>query len=178
MLMDEGLDTGAILEQNSLPILDEDNAETVTRKLAEQAASMLPGFIERFSRGVIHAVPQDHSRASLSPMLKKEDGVIHWTDPAESIRNRVRGLHPWPGANTWIGDLQVRITGCQALSGTAEAGSIHLVDKSSLIVGTGSGLLSITELQPAGKGRMPVRAFLQGHRLEAGGRFHSGPASP
>ena len=102
MLMDEGMDTGAMLLQEALPITADDTATTLTPRLAELGGRLLVETITRLKAGTLVPQPQDASQATLAPLLKKEDGVIDWTLPAMLLANRVRGLSPWPGAYTTV----------------------------------------------------------------------------
>jgi len=107
-------------------------------------------------------------------MLRKRDGLIDWLMTSSMIRNRVRGLVPWPTAYTYLGGLQVKILGCEILPGEGLPGTIVDVGKGHLVAAAGKGLLALTEIQPAGRGPMSIRAFLQGHAVHVGMRL-SGP---
>src|SRR5262249_14878223 len=100
MLMDEEMDTGAILLQQAIPITTEDTAGTLSPRLAELGGTLLVETIDRLKAGTLVPRLQDSSQATLAPLLKKEDGAINWTLPATALANRVRGLSPWPGAYT------------------------------------------------------------------------------
>jgi len=179
MRMDEGMDTGNMLMVERIAIEPDDNAGTLTDKLAALAASMLPVFLTALAEGRLVDTAQNHAEATCAHAIKKDDALIDWTLSATGIRNVVRGLAPRPGAHTFLDDsnalpaagMQVRIVAAQVVDGVGIPGVIVHVDKGSLLVGTGSGLLSITEIQPPGKSVMPVRAFLQGRRFSAGMRF-------
>src|SRR5574341_1359923 len=104
MLIDEGMDTGAILLQERLAITPDDTAGTLSPRLAELGGRVLIETIKQLRAGTLVPRPQDHSQATLAPLLKKEDGLIDWTMNAAAIANRVRGLSPWPGAYTFAGE--------------------------------------------------------------------------
>ncbi len=180
MLMDEGMDTGAILLQEAVTIAPEDTAGTLSVRLAEVGARLLLETIRRLKAGTVTPRPQDHSQATLAPMLRKEDGLIDWSLPAVQIANRVRGLSPWPGAYTYAGDerwIVWRATAADGPTDSAAPGTVMAVRKDALLVVTGKGLLAITELQPANSRRMGVAQYLAGHPLAPGLRLGSGPAS-
>jgi len=175
MLMDAGLDSGPVLLQEPVSISVEDTTVTLTGKLIDKAVDLLPGCIDAYLEGTLRPVPQDEEKATLAPMLRKTDGAIDWTMSAATIRNRVRGLVPWPTAHTWIGSLQVKVLECEVVPGPGKAGTVTDVGKGHLVVGTGRDCLSLMTIQPAGKSVMPVQAFLQGHSVSPGDRFVSAP---
>ena len=100
MLMDEGMDTGAILLQEAIPIMPDDTTGTLSPRLAELGGRLLVETITRLKAGTLMPRLQNASQATLAPLLNKEDGVIDWALPAAVLANRVRGLSPWPWAYT------------------------------------------------------------------------------
>jgi methionyl-tRNA formyltransferase len=102
MKMDVGLDTGDMLAQNRTPIEASDNAQTLHDRLARIGADLLVRTIPDFVSGKIQPRPQPAEGVTHAPKIKKHDGEIHWTQPAEAIRNRVRAMIPWPGAFTHL----------------------------------------------------------------------------
>jgi len=179
MLMDEGMDTGAILLQAKIPITSDDTAGTLSPRLAHLGGRLLVETLARLKAGTLIPRPQDHSQATMAPLLKKEDGLIDWTYPASSIANRIRGLSPWPGAYTFIGADRWVLCRAAALSVAAGAppGRVTAVTKDALHVSTGDGLLVIEELQPANSRRMAVSQYLAGHAIQPGLQFND-PAPP
>ncbi len=179
MLMDEGMDTGAILLQEPVPIAADDTAGSLSVKLAAVGGRLLLETLRRLKEGRLTPCPQDSSQASMAPLLKKEDGLLDWSLPAAAIVNRVRGLSPWPGAYTYLGADRWIVWKAQALDRSAPAvlpGTIVEAAKEGLSVATGSGALRVTEVQPANSRRMSVAQYLAGHTLEPGLRF--GPPPP
>jgi methionyl-tRNA formyltransferase len=169
MLMDEGLDTGDILLQEDLDISPDDTADTLGQKLSETGASLLIKTIEKLKDGSLHPVPQTGT-PSYAPPLRKKDGRINYTSAAEDIRNMVRGMYPWPCAYCYLNGERIKITRVSVLEGAGLPGRIEKAGD-ELIVGTGTGLLSIIGLQPEGKRAMNARDFLGGRRLTAGAFF-------
>src|SRR5205814_9389473 len=96
MKIDAGLDTGDILLQQEVPILETDTTEALSERLSTIGADLMVETLERIKRCEIEPRPQDHSQATLAPLLKKEDGRIDWSRTSEEISRRVRGLRPWP----------------------------------------------------------------------------------
>lgn len=170
MLMDEGMDTGAMLLQESIPILPEDTAGTLAPRLASLGGRLLVDTIARLKGGTVTPMTQDHAQATLAPLLKKEDGVIDWTADARSIANRIRGLSPWPGAYTFYGQERWNIWKAAAVQGPTQGqpGTVLAITKHSLTIATGSEPLEILEIQAANSKRMSVAQFLAGHRLSPG----------
>lgn len=178
MLMDEGMDTGAMLLQEAIPITPEDTAGTLSPRLAELGGRLLVETITRLKAGTLMPRPQDASRATLAPLLTKEDGVIDWALPAVVLANRIRGLSPWPGAYTTIaGGDRWTIWRARALPGpvTKPPGIVVAVTTEAIHVATGEGTLAVTELQPANSRRMAVSQYLAGHPVAVGLQL-GGPA--
>ncbi|HSQ92442.1 MAG TPA: methionyl-tRNA formyltransferase [Nitrospiraceae bacterium] len=171
MLMDEGMDTGTMLLQESIPITSEDTAGTLSPRLAELGGKLLVETIARLKGGTLVPQPQDSSQATLAPLLKKEDGMIDWALPAIALANRVRGLAPWPGAYTTVaGGDRWTIWRALALPGpaTKPPGVVIAITADAIHVATGEGILAVMELQPANSRRMTVSQYLAGHPITVG----------
>ena len=165
MRIDAGLDTGDILLQCEMPIGDADTSETLAPRLAEVGAALMVETLQKLFENNIAARPQDHSQASLAPILKKEDGQIDFRRPAREICNRLRGFQPWPGAFTSFRGKNLHIWKARPLAGVLAPGEIALGGESGLLAGCGeSSTLEIMELQLEGKKRMPARDFVHGYR--------------
>lgn len=180
MLMDEGMDTGAILLQETVAIAADDTAGSLSVKLAEVGGRLLIDTLRRLTEGHLSPRRQDAAQATMAPLLKKEDGLIDWTLPAAALVNRVRGLSPWPGAYTYLGEDRWIVWNAQALDRSVPAvlpGTIVEAAKEGLSVATGSGTLRVTEVQPANSRRMSVAQYLTGHTLEPGLRLGPPPAT-
>jgi methionyl-tRNA formyltransferase len=173
MLMDEGMDTGDILMQAELQIEKEDTGETLQEKLSSLGGRLLIETVERMKAGALSPLPQNHSKATYAPSLKKEDGRIDWKRPAEEIDLKVRAFNPWPGAFTGWEKGLLKIYRGEVRKGISQvgAGSIIWVGSDFIEVGTGEGSLLIREVQPEGKRKMSVRDFLSGHRIPIGTVF-------
>lgn len=171
MLMDEGMDTGAMLLQEAIPITDDDTAGTLSPRMAELGGRLLVETIARLKAGTLVPTPQDSSQATMAPLLKKEDGIIDWTLPAVTLANRVRGLAPWPGAYTSVpGGDRWTIWRAQAIPGpaTKPPGVVLEVTSEAIHVATGEGVLALLELQPANSRRMAVSQYVAGHSISIG----------
>ena len=185
MQMNEGLDTGDILMQESIPLSADETAGSLYDKLSSMGGPLLLKALDAIEEGTVTPVPQGDSGTHYAKMLRKEMGNIDWTKSAEEIGRLVRGLNPWPSAYThWNGKMlkiwmaepvtqeELSALGCDEKNGMdlkeAQPGTVMIVTKDTLMVQTGDGLLALTELQMEGKKRMPVQAFLMGCRLQTG----------
>jgi len=172
MLIDEGLDTGPTLLSRSTPIGAEETAAELEPRLAAIGAEILVETLAEIAAGTLTPAPQDHARATLAPIIKKEDGRLDWTMPAEALARRVRGFHPWPGTfTTWRGQ-PLKILRARAEAGGALAPGELEADRDGLLVGCGQGTrLRLLEVQPESRRPMTAAAFAAGLRLGPGARF-------
>ncbi|HZR30906.1 MAG TPA: methionyl-tRNA formyltransferase [Terriglobales bacterium] len=171
MRIDAGLDTGDILLQQEMPILAEDTSETLAPRLASVGADLVVKTLHGLQSGSVHPTPQDHNRASLAPILKREDGLIDFRRTAEEILNRKRGFQPWPGAFTTFRGKQLRVWTGTPAGAVIPPGEISVLED-RLLVGSGGGTaLDLLELQPEGKRRMSAPDFIHGYHPRAGEKF-------
>ncbi|MGB9074762.1 MAG: methionyl-tRNA formyltransferase [Terriglobales bacterium] len=170
MCIDAGLDTGDILQQRELPIGPEDTAETLAPKLADLGAGLMIETLQGLQSGQVRPVPQDHSRATLAPILRKEDGRIDFHRTAKEIFNRLRGFQPWPGAYTVFKGRNLQVHWARPLESTASfAPGEVAVQGTRLLAGCGQGTaLELIEIQIEGKRRMSARDFINGYRPQPG----------
>lgn len=164
MRIDAGLDTGDILQQREIPIAAEDTAETLAPRLAAIGADLMAETLPGLAAGTIQPHTQDHSRATLAPILKREDGLIDFQRPAAEIVNRLRGFQPWPGAFTSFRSRQLHVWAAKPAAASLPPGEIR-VEGERLLVGCGENTaLELLEVQPEGKKRMAARDFVHGYR--------------
>ena len=170
MKIDAGLDTGDILLVREAPIGPDENAVSLGRRLAALGAPLMLETLEGLERGTITPAPQDHSCATLAPILKKEDGLIDWSLDAQQIVNRVRGLAPWPGAYSHFRGQLLHIWKARVAAGqaaAAPAGSL-LIQGKTLRIACGQGtLLEAIEVQLEGRRRVPAPDFINGARIQS-----------
>ncbi len=167
MLMDAGVDTGDILQHAEIDILDDDNYETLSGKLAGLGGKTLVGTLKGIRSGAVRPVPQTGD-ATYAPPLKKEDGIIKWSRSADDLFRFVRGMYPWPSAFSYINGELIKIIKVRPLDGNGVAGRIEKASGGQLVVGTGKGLLLVEVLQPGGRRIMSAEAFLSGRKLKEG----------
>jgi methionyl-tRNA formyltransferase len=171
MRIDAGLDTGDILLQKEISIVPLDTAETLAPRLAAVGADLMVETLRGLQARTIHPRPQDHAKATMAPILKKEDGQIDFRRPAAEILNRLRGFQPWPGAFTTLRGKNLQVWNAVSLQRALPVGEL-LVEADRLFVGCGTGtVLELLEVQPEGKKRMPARDFVHGFRPRTGGRL-------
>ncbi|MBI4511347.1 MAG: methionyl-tRNA formyltransferase [Deltaproteobacteria bacterium] len=171
MRLDAGMDTGPMLISRVVPIADEDTAGTLSERLAKAGAELMVVALERLQVGGLVETPQDHAGATLAPLLSKEHGRIDWTKPAVELWNLVRGVDPWPGAYTLLGDELLKAWGAKVVKGSGEPGTVIDVDRDGLVVACGEGALALAELQLPGRKRMPARALVAGRPIPPGTRL-------
>lgn len=196
MLMDEGLDTGDMLEQAAIPIEPDETGGSLHDKLSALGAKLIVSTLEALQNGTAVRTPQTDEGTCYAKMLTKTMGDIDWTMDAPAIERLIRGLNPWPGTYTGWNGKTLKIWSAQVVSekdgevcasgqaaggvyGSGQAagsscavcGQVILADKGRLYVKCENGVLSLTQLQPEGKKRMAVDAFLRGYPVEAGTVF-------
>jgi len=173
MMMDEGMDTGAILLQKAITIGEDETSETIHERLASLGGQLLLETVKKMKAGDLSPVPQDPSKASYAPPLKKEDGKIDWSKEAREIDRQVRAFTPWPGAFTLWEERLLKICKGKIREGMSKGkpGVVVWTGADFIEVDTGKGLFLITELQVEGKRRMGVRDFLSGHSIPTGTVF-------
>ncbi len=172
----KALDAGPMLAAARRPIDPEETSVDIEQDLATLGASLLLETLDALAAGTALQVPQDDSVATYAPPLRKEEGLMDWTESATSLHDLVRGLHPWPHAFTFAHRRRVIVRRSVLAGGLAGAapGAVVVASRDHLIVATGCGRLGLTQLQPEGKRPMSARDFLAGHHLAAGDRF-TGP---
>lgn len=169
MKMDAGLDTGPVLEQRAVAIDREETGETLHDKLAALGGSMLLETLRRYVSGEISPQPQDESRATYAPMLKREDGRIDWTQSAHTVEQMVRAYHPWPGAFTLFKGQLLKLlpdegTGVpSAVPTDGQPGAVAFRGPGLVGIGTGDGMYLPQRVQLAGRPVLSISAFLNGH---------------
>lgn len=171
MRIDAGLDTGEMLLKAETGIGPEETAPELSARLAGTGAALLIETMRGLAAGTIHPEKQDHAQHSLAPILKKEDGLIDWRQPASRIHARARGFDPWPGAYTSFRGQTLHILKCMpAPSGDAPTaaapGTLLLPDRKRLLVACGDGApLELLEVQMQGRNRVDAASFRHGQRI-------------
>jgi methionyl-tRNA formyltransferase len=170
ILMDEGLDTGPVLQQREEPILEVDDAGSLGGRLADRGAALLVESLLRFARGELAPAPQVGA-ATLAPKVTAEDRVLRWDEPATASVRRVRAFAPAPGATTRFRDAPFKILRAETLPAAGSPGEVVDVDADGFVIATVDGGFRPLEVAPAGRARMSGHAFARGARLRPGERF-------
>jgi methionyl-tRNA formyltransferase len=167
MLMDEGLDTGDILLSSKLEIASDYTSDTLHDRLADLGANLLVQTLNAFETGNINPIPQDHTRATYAPMLKKKDGRMNWKQSAESLEAFIRGMTPWPGAFTFHEQKRLKILKAKTIVMDTEAspGTVIKGFPDELWISTGKDALSIIEIQGESGKRLLIKDFLRGYKI-------------
>lgn len=165
MFLDQGMDTGPILLSRRTAIGPLETAGQLHDRLARLGAELLLETIAGLKAGRVTPKPQPSTGATLAPLLKKADGLIDWTRPAEELARRVRGLDPWPGAYTTFKGKILKLFGARPGPGRGRPGQVLALDQGLLHVAAGQGSLALAELQIEGKKRLRAPEFWRGQRL-------------
>ncbi len=179
MMMDAGLDTGDMLEVESVVIEDDETGGSLYDKLSKAGARLIISTMDKLENGTITRTKQNDENSSYAKMLTKHLGNIDFNKSAVEIERLIRGLNPWPSAYTYLDGKLLKVwkafvkadedvQGCSSY----DNGQLVLVEKDYIGIKTSKGVLCITELQPEGKKRMDTRSYLQGAKLELGTKFN------
>jgi methionyl-tRNA formyltransferase len=173
MRIDAGMDTGDILLQQELAIGATETAPELATRLSEAGAPLMAETLRGFAAGKITPRPQDHSQATLAPMLKRDDGRIDWNRTAKEIYNRMRGFAPWPGAFSAFRRHSCHLWGEPVSNKKSDAppGTLLLEDSNLFVVCGGATVLRLSAVQLEGRKRVTAIEFANGARLKAGERF-------
>ncbi len=170
MQMEEGLDSGPVLHQVVTPIGPDETAGQLAGRLAEIGAAALVEAISLRSGGVARPTPQDHTLATFAPKLDREQAHLLWQRDSTALVRQIRAFDPSPGAWTELDGNTLKLFGAQVAPGSGEPG-IVLDTSGRLVIAAGSGAVAVSEVQPAGKTRIPVEAWLRGRGVAAGQRL-------
>jgi methionyl-tRNA formyltransferase len=170
MQMDVGMDTGDVLLPAAIPVAKDETAGTLFVKLADLGGTTLMQALDLLRQNKLIPTSQDHSLATPAPPLNKEDGCLDWNKPAGELHCLIRGLDPWPAAYSFIDGQRFRLFSPEVIHKKCSqpAGTLILADSQGLLIATTDDCLLIKEIQPEGKKRMTVEAYLCGHPLAPG----------
>ena len=166
MYMAEGLDTGDMILSLSTPIGEEETAGELYDRLSLLGAQCLSDTLKRIAAGTAPRIPQDDSQATYAPILTKEVGRLDFSRPARQLLNLIRGVSPWPGAQTRLQGKLFKVHSARLSAGSGRPG--ELLDEQKLIVACGDGALELTQVQLEGAKRLSGEEFLRGKKLKKG----------
>ncbi len=170
IFINEWMDTGDILLKKEIEIEKTDDALSLSHRLSTLGAKLLLETIRQLKKGDLSSTPQDHSKASYAPALKKEDGNIEWKMEAQAIHNRIRGTVPWPGTATNLDNKLLKILKSKVIEEENQEppGKISQVSPEGIKVATGKCYLLLTEVQLQDRKRMKAAEFVRGHPIPIG----------
>lgn len=175
MYMEKEMDAGNIISQREIAINDEDDTGNLFEKLSLVGRDLLMDTLPAIFAGENESIVQNEDEVTFSPMISKEQEKIDWTLTAREVFNHIRALRPAPGAYTILEDQRFKIWAAEVVEDntSAEPGTIIFADTKEMYVACGEGsVLSLIEVQPSGKKRMPVANFLAGTQIEKATLFN------
>ncbi len=167
MLMDEGMDTGDILETAEIPILPQDTAETLFNKLSKLGAKLIVSTVDKLKKGQINPRKQPEQGVSYAPIIKKSMGELDFNRPAAELYNLIRGFTPWPLAYFKYNDRRYKIFSASPdLKSNLPVGSLFYSENAAFVVCGDQMTLRINEICPDGSKKMDAKAFINGRFIE------------
>lgn len=174
MQMDEGMDTGAMLEKFPTPIGDDETAGELGERLSAIGALAVRKGLPKYVAGGYVPEAQDHAKATTAPMLEKENGRIDWSKPARTVHDHVRGMQPWPGAFTTSRGKMLKVYHTHVVdvpAGDAAPGTVVLCDKHRVVVACGERGVELQRVQLEGKKQMAAADWVAGRGIAEGDRL-------
>ena len=166
MKMDEGLDTGDIIDVDEITLDPKETGGSLFDKLAKLGGELILKTLQNLEFGKATFIKQDDSKSTYAKKMTKELGHIDFTKDAESIERLIRGLNPWPSAFTYLDGKVMKIWDADVVDAGGVPGTVISEDKDSFVIATGSKALKVNELQLEGKKRMKASDFLNGRSIE------------
>lgn len=170
MVMEAGLDSGPVLHKVATPIAPDETGGMLTDRLAELGAGALIEALSLVAAGAARPQTQNHALATFAPKIDRTLARIDWSADAAAIARQIRAFDPQPGAWTLLGDDPVKLFSPRVSDQAGEPGAV-LAAGERLLIGCGSGAVMVREVQPAGRSRMSVDAWVRGRGIGAGRRL-------
>ncbi len=169
MRMEAGMDTGPVYAVARSPIAPEEDAGSLSARLARDGAELLVATLPAIEYGSAVAVPQEGSLATLCPKIRREDGQADFSRPAEELVNRLRAFTPWPGLFAFRGGRRVKLLAARAVEGRAGAAPGEVLSAGEeVVVACGTGALALSRLQAEGRRPLDAATFVRGERVAPG----------
>lgn len=168
MRTEAGLDTGPVCLARSCAIGVHERAPELFERLSQLGAQAIREALERLERGELECRPQDDARATLAPLLRKEDGDIDWKRTSAAIYDRFRGTYAWPGSRFRYRGKMVRVLEMNPEAGSGTPGEVLKVSEEGILVATADGALSLSLVQAEGKSRTAARDWANGYGVKVG----------
>ncbi len=168
MQMDEGMDTGAVIDRAEVKLKPDETAASLHDTLSQMGGQLIRQSLPRYLSGELKPVPQPSVGVLMAPMIQKEDGKLDFSKPAVELERRIRAFTPWPGTffDSPLG--QMKVHAARVSNASAEPGTVTALLEDGIEIACGSGALVLTRLQAPGKRVMSAKEFLNGHRLAVG----------
>jgi methionyl-tRNA formyltransferase len=170
MQMEAGLDSGPVLHRVSTPIEPDETGGALAARLADLGAAALVETLSLMSAGLVRAQAQDDSRATYAPKIDKEMARLAWERDATTLVRQVRAFDPAPGAWSSLNGCLLKLFGAREVAGTGEPGTV-LAAGERLVIAAGQGAVAVQEVQPAGRNRLRVEAWVRGRAVSLGQRL-------
>lgn len=167
MQLEEGMDSGPVIHRAATPIGPSETAGELAERLAELGASALVEALSLLTAGLARPYPQDAASATYAPKIDRESARLRWQRDAPALARQVRAFDPAPGAWTTLRDSPLKLFSAEPAAGGGEPGVVISAGE-RLVVACGGGVLSVAEVQPSGRTRLPVDAWVRGRGIEAG----------
>lgn len=172
MRMEAGMDTGPVYAVARGPIGPEEDAGSLSARLAREGAELLVATLPRIEAGAVVPEPQDDALATLCPKVRREDGQADFSRPAEELVNRLRAFTPWPGLFAFRGGRRVKLLAARADAGRAGAVPGEVLSAGEeVVVACGAGALALARLQAEGRRPLDAATFVRGERVAPGERW-------
>jgi methionyl-tRNA formyltransferase len=173
MRMDQGMDTGPVFLTRTMSVLPDDTAGSLFERMAPIGALALLDALDGLESGTLVARAQDHDAATYAPMLTKNDGIIDWHGSARAVADRIRGVDPWPGAETAMAGERLKLFGAEPVDTprSGQPGEVLGLSEHGLLVACGSGVCAVRALQAPGRRRLTAQVFTSGRAIPAGTVF-------
>jgi methionyl-tRNA formyltransferase len=168
MRMEEGLDTGPVAALAREPIGADDTAGTLATRLAPLGARLLVDTLPRIADQTVELREQNHVSATLAPPLTKAHGLLDFRQPAHAVSAQARGVDPWPGATVLLQGEAAKFFHPTLVDGQGQPGEVLGLRPQGLAIACGTGVIAFSEIQLAGRKRMPAKALLAGHPISPG----------
>lgn len=172
MFMADGIDTGDMILTREVEIKDDWCAGDYHDALAEISKDALKEFLKLAESGSIPRVEQDHSKATHAAKIGNDDAYLTFDEPACCVRNRIRGLSPFPGAFFFLRGKRIKVRNAILGNGKGESGTVLSTDKGGIEIACAEGSVIITQLCPEGKGLCDAESYLRGNKIEIGTRVN------
>ncbi len=167
-LMDEGIDTGDIIEIKKVQIAPDETSDELYEKLKYVAAELICETLEKIENGTAVFTKQEESEATYAPMIKKEMARIDFSKTANEIHNLVRGFYSWPTAYFMLGDKRLKVYKTEVVKGQGEPSCVIKSDGELVIACGGNTAIRLLEIQLEGSKRMDIKQWLMGKKIEVG----------